>query len=30
MIFASFPLSGPAIPDELRKEASDAVLRITW
>ena len=30
MIFASFPLTGPTIPDELRKEASDAVLRITW
>ena len=30
MIFASVPLSGPTIPDELRKEASDAVRRITW
>ena len=30
MIFASFPLSGPTIPDELRTDASDAVLRITW
>ena len=30
MIFASVPLTGPTIPDELRTEASDAVLRITW
>ena len=30
MIFASFPLRGPTIPDELRTDASDAVLRITW
>ena len=30
MIFASVPLTGPTIPDELKTEASDAVLRITW
>ena len=30
LIFASVPLSGPTIPDELKTEASDAVLRITW
>ncbi len=30
LIFASIPLSGPTIPDELRTEASDEVLRITW
>ena len=30
MIFASVPLGGPTIPDELSKEASDAVRRVTW
>ena len=30
MIFASFPLNGPTIPEELRKEASDMVCRLTW
>ena len=29
MISACVPLTGPTIPDELRTEASDAVLRIT-
>ena len=30
LIFASIPLSGPTIPGELRTEASDEVLRVTW
>ena len=30
LIFASIPLCGPTIPDELRKEASEEVLRVTW
>ena len=30
LIFASVPLRGPTIPDELRTEASDEVLRVSW
>ena len=30
LIFPSVPLRGPTMPDELRKEASEEVLRITW
>ena len=30
LIFPSVPLRGPTVPDELRKEASEEVLRITW
>ena len=30
LIFASLPLRGPTIPDELKGEATDLVCRLTW
>lgn len=30
LIFASIPIRGPTIPDELEKEATDMVIRLTW
>ncbi len=30
LIFASLPIDGPAIPDEMREETEDLVIRITW
>ena len=30
LIFPSVPLSGPTIPDELKAEVANEVLRVTW
>ena len=30
LIFGSLPLEGPVIPDELKKEATDLVYRVSW
>ena len=30
VIFASLPVHGPAIPDEMKEEAVDLVHRLTW
>lgn len=30
LIFASLTIDGPSIPDEMREETTDEVVRITW
>ena len=30
LIFASLPIFGPALSDELKKDAVDAIFRLTW
>ena len=30
LIFTSIPIRGPVMPDELKEEASDLVIRLTW
>ena len=30
LIFASIQIRGPVVPDELKEEASDLVIRLTW
>ena len=30
LIFTSLPLEGPAIPEELKKEATELVCRVSW